>query len=540
MKVILLGRRSRLLRGSLLGAGKGLGEPIRRCQNPGIARKEPGSDLSDSAQRARPNSSPSNKVGLLMAVLAGLIVGILIWTRPANAQSATESIWPTKEWQISTPEEEGMDSKELAQLIDWGISHSFDSFLIVRHGRIVAEAYYAPYAPGIPHALYSVTKSVISTLTAIAWKEGLLDSTSHRVLDFFDRSSIANLDSRKEAITVQNLLDMTSGLEWTEQLGDSIPAIKTDEQAFSSPDWVKFILDRPMSSAPGDIFNYNSGNPHLLSAILTKLTGSSVLDYAKAKLFGPLGISDVSWFSDPQGISSGGFGLWLEPRDMAKIGYLYLRNGKWEGKQLLPDSWIDKVRDGTIASEPIISSYARRSLPTNRYSNLFWELADKHGYLANGRYGQNIIVFPDLDVVAVTTGRVLFGVNEFADLISGSVRSDSAIPADPAGAERLVNRIRDVSTEKPTPIGPAPKTEASISGKVYRFLPNQINVKSMSLTLTDPQPSYDAELYAIDPTRPAPRFAGPIGFDGRYKKGRAKLHSMVGNSRGQCSQRSLA
>ena len=115
-----------------------------------------------------------------------------------------------------------------------------------------------------------------------------------------------------------------------EQVGSIIPATKTNEQMFRSSNWVKFILDRPMSSAPRDIFNYDGGNPHLLSAILTKLTGISALDYAEAKLFGPLGIGGVSWSSDPQGISSGGFGLWLEPRDMAKMGYLYLRKGVWE------------------------------------------------------------------------------------------------------------------------------------------------------------------------------------------------------------------
>ena len=114
----------------------------------------------------------------------------------------------------ASPEEQGMDSKELAKLVDFGTTLSLDSLLVVRHGKIVAEAYYAPYAAGIPHAIYSATKAVISTLMSIASKDGLLDSPSHRVLDFFDRRSIANLDDRKKAITVQSLLDMTSGIEW--------------------------------------------------------------------------------------------------------------------------------------------------------------------------------------------------------------------------------------------------------------------------------------------------------------------------------------
>jgi CubicO group peptidase (beta-lactamase class C family) len=315
--------------------------------------------------------------------------------------------------------------KELAKLVDFGTTHTltlpsitlsslFDSLLVVRHGKVVAEAYYTPYAAGIPHTIQSVTKSVISTLTAIAFKDGLLDSPSHRVLDFFDRSAIENLDDRKEAMTVQSLLDMTAGLEWTEQLPDGFASAIEMER---SPDWVRFILDRPMSSPPGDAFNYNSGNPHLLSAIITKLTGTSALEYAKAKLFGPLGINDVYWPHDPQGISKGGYGLYLQPRDMAKIGYLYLRNGAWEGKQLLPSAWIDKVSHATIDMH---------LTPELRYSNLFWALPEQHVYMAVGHHGQLIMVFPDLDVVAVTTGRDNYPLSEFADSISRAVKSDTA------------------------------------------------------------------------------------------------------------------
>jgi CubicO group peptidase (beta-lactamase class C family) len=107
-----------------------------------------------------------------------------------------------------------MDSKELAKLVDWRTTHSFDSLLVVRHGTIVVEVYYAPYAAGIPHAANSITKSIVGTLTAIAWKESLLDSLDHQVLDFVDAGNIANLEARKEAITIQNLLDMTSGMAW--------------------------------------------------------------------------------------------------------------------------------------------------------------------------------------------------------------------------------------------------------------------------------------------------------------------------------------
>jgi CubicO group peptidase (beta-lactamase class C family) len=399
-----------------------------------------GTDMKVSAQELRLHDARTHELGFFAAALGAFAIAAAICNGATPTQDTTEPIWPTKEWQMSTPEVEGMDSKELAKLVDWGTTHSFDSLLVVRHGKVVAEVYYAPYSQGIPHRVNSVTKGVISTLTAIAFKEGLLDNSNHRVLDFFDRQSIANVDDRKEAITVQSLLDMTSGIEWTERLGaSSAAAVETESEMDSSPDWVKFILDRPMSSAPGDIFNYNSGNPHLLSAILTKLAGMSALEYAKSKLFGPLGITKVSWQHDPQGISNGGWGLSLLPRDMAKIGYLYLRKGVWEGQELLPPAWIDKVSHATVDMR----------LGGLRYSNLFWALPDKHVYMAVGRNGQVIMVFPELDAVAVTTGRENYRLAGLADSIAGSVKSDTSLPADAEGAKLLANKVLDVLTGKP-------------------------------------------------------------------------------------------
>jgi hypothetical protein len=189
---------------------------------------------------------------------------------------------------------------------------------------------------------------------------------------------------------------------------------------------------------------------------------------------------------------------------MAKIGYLYLRNGAWEGKQLLPPAWIDKVNHATI------DMHLGAGL---RYSDCFWALPEKHVYMADGYRGQVIMIFPDLDVVAVTTGRSNFSLNEFADLISSSVQSDTALPANPASVKLLANKILDISTEKPTEVGPNSKMAGTISGKVYRFPPSEINVKSLSLILTDPQPHYDIETYARDQTKSGPRFTGPIGLD---------------------------
>ena len=259
----------------------------------------------------------------------------------------------------------------------------------------------------------------------------------------------------------------------------------------------------------------------VIQNVSTKLTGMSALDYAKANLFVPLGINDVFWRHDPQGISIGGDELYLQPRDMAKIGYLYLRNGAWEGKRLLPAPWIDKVSHATVDMQ-------NRWEPDLRYSNFFWALPNKHAYMATGYNGQMVIVFPDLDVVAVTTARDSHNFGEFANFIFSSVKSDTALPADAASAKLLADKIRDVSTEKPTEMSPAAKLAAAISGKVYRFPPNEINVKSLSLILIDPQPHYEIEAYARGATKSDPRFTGPIGLDGLYRKGELTRHGLAG------------
>ena len=442
------------------------------------------------------------------AALGALVFVTSIGCKTSHAQSAADLVWPTQQWQTSAPEEQGIDSAALARLVDFGTTRSFDSLLIARHGKIVLDAYYAPYSADIPHAINSATKAVIGTLTAIAYKDGLFDGPNHLMLDFFGDRSIANVGDKKRTITLQNLMDMTSGIDWKEPLTGRPDSVI---EMSRSPDWIKFILDRPMSNAPGDIFNYNSGNPHLLSAILTKLTGMSASNYAKARLFGPLGISAWNWRQDPQDISIGGYGLALLPRDMAKIGYLYLRHGVWEDKPLFPPDWVDKANHASVNMNLPFE-------PELRYSNFFWALPKKQVYMAVGYHCQMIMVFPALDIVAVTTARDFCPFGRMADAISGAVKSDTALPVDPAGAKLLADAIQNISTEKPTRVGATPETASAVSGKTYKFTANAMNVKSLSLSFADGQARCDTEIFPREPGKPPLRFSGPIGLDGLYRK----------------------
>jgi len=447
-----------------------------------------------------------------------LAISALLCALPATAQEKPQP-WPTKEWATSSPEEQGMSSERLARLVEFGGANNMDSLLVTRHGRIVLEATYAPFRAGLKHRINSATKSVVSTLVAMAMRDGKLDSTDRRVMEFFADRTIANLDDAKKAITIRQLLDMTSGLEWTEGL-DGFRSFLEMER---SPDWQQFVLDRPMSEAPGKRFYYDSGNSHLLSAILTKVTGKSALAYARAELFGPLGIEDVMWRGDPQGISGGGAGLYMHPRDMAKIGYLYLRGGVWEGKQILPASWIENVRKADVDMR---ESWAKEL----RYGSQFWVMPGRDVYMAVGFDRQLIVVMPKLDIVAVMTGsarfptaggtpaRPRYSFDSLVGFLVSAVTGDAPLPANPAATAELAQKVMEATIERPAPVSGQPAMAKAISGKTWRFAPNDMRIKSITFKLDGVEPSFEYEADGT-PASPAARFGGPIGFDGHYRVG---------------------
>ncbi|WP_421917103.1 serine hydrolase domain-containing protein [Mesorhizobium sp.] len=441
----------------------------------------------------------------LCALPSGLCLGRALADDPAP--------WPTGGWLTSTPEEQGMDSSALASLVGYGASHGFDSLLVVRHGHIVTEATYAPYTADIPHNLFSATKAVTGTLLGMVYKDGLLDRLDHPMLDFFAGRHIANVDDRKKAITVQNLLDMTPGLDW-DQGYEGGPQRSMFDLARSS-DWTQFILDRPMAHAPGEVFNYSNGNPDLVSAVITRLTGKLAEDYARERLFAPLGIVDWHWDRDPQGLTMGHGMLYLLPRDMAKLGYLYLHHGEWEGRQLIPRGWAD------VLDHKLVNVRASDD-PDESYSNFIWVFPDRHVYMMNGKNGQLIVVFPDLDAVVVTTARKQVRYKTLIDAVTSAVKSGSALTSSPKALEQLADAIRNAAVEKPAPVGPTPQIASAISGKTYQFPDNEFGLKSFALDLTEPNPHFDVEFSLRYPAGSSVKYSQPIGLDGFYRKGAPK------------------
>lgn len=449
-------------------------------------------------RRAQRRGSPAPA---LAAAIVALLLGVAGAARAADGAVP----WPTTGWEVSTPEAQGMSSSALADLVEYGAEHEMDSLLVVRHGRIVAESYYAPFRPGMRHLANSVTKAVLGTLAGIAVQSGEIASLDEPVLESFRWRAVANADGSKAQIKIAHLLDMTSGIEWNEPLSTAPPHSLL--QMERSDDWVRFVLDRPMAHAPGTTFNYNTGDWQLLSAILTRKTGVDTLAYARRALFAPLGITDVTWRSDPQGIRTGGYGLSMQPRDLAKIGYLYLQRGHWAGQRIVAEAWTDRVFQAPIDMK-------LGNSPQFRYANGWWAIPDKRAYLAVGFLGQLIIVLPDADVVAVVTSRGRSPLLPLIDRIAAAASSKTALAPDAVGNARLAERVRDAAVEKATAVGPASSLAASISGKVWQFDRNPLGVRSLVLELTASPARYRVEFESARAGASVRRIEGPIGLDG--------------------------
>jgi CubicO group peptidase (beta-lactamase class C family) len=264
------------------------------------------------------------------------------------------------------------------------------SLLIIRNGSIVSETYFQPYTAETNHELYSVTKSVVATLVGIAIDKRAIDGVNQPVADFFRGYTFQHPDTGKDSMTLEDLLTMRSGLDWQEQ--DA-----TFREMYQSDDWVRFILDTPMREPPGQQFRYCSGCSHLLSAIIERRTGMNTRDFAQQTLFEPLGIHSVTWEQDRQELPIGGWGLQLTPRDMAKLGYLYLHGGEWDGQRIVSTGWIKAAVERHTATDSKLGL---------GYGYQWWTYPTMRAYAALGRDGQTIFVVPDLQLIIVTTAQV--------------------------------------------------------------------------------------------------------------------------------------
>jgi CubicO group peptidase (beta-lactamase class C family) len=437
----------------------------------------------------------SSHLSRVLLILASLTSAALLTTTAGGAQD----VWPTDGWPVATPESEGMDSGVLAEMLNYARERSLPvhSVVIVRHGRVVMDATFYPHESGRPHDIASATKSVISVLIGIAVDKGYVSRVQQAVPELLSVAPQAKLDSRKERLAVEHLLTMTSGLDCGVEPGEKeLAAMRR------SDDWARFALALPMRAEPGTRYAYCSCNNHLLSAILSARTGDSALAFARTHLFAPLGITDVAWPADPRGRSHGWGDLHLHPRDLAKIAYLYLRGGRWNGTRVISEEWVRQSIAPHVSVRDGVGYGYGWWINTARQPAIFE---------AVGRGGQRAAVLPDKDLVVVFNGGGV-DTDELAPFLFRAIQSDAPLPANESGASRLVKALDDA--RQPPPIRtpePLPPLARSVSGRRYVMQRNLLNLQRFSLTFSGPN---EAQATIVMDNR---EWALPIGLDGRHR-----------------------
>ena len=316
--------------------------------------------------------------------------------------------------QRRTPESQGVSSAFFVDLIrelSKDRECNMHKLMFLRHGYVIAECAFEPYDMDMWHVSYSMCKSIVGMAIGILVDEGKL-SIDDKLSDIFS-PSLSPFGFFRKSVTVKNLLTMSSGIEFNEA------------GAISGNDWRKSYLEASFKFDPGKEFEYNSMNTYMLSAIVTEITGKSLFDFVKERIFEPMGIWRCFWESCPQSITKGGWGLFMRTEDMAKLGQLYLQKGMWDGKQLVPESWVKDSTSWQIETGKEDNSH---------YGYQLWINDDRPGSFAyNGMMGQNVFIYPDIDMVVVTNAgnSDIFQTSKMAVLIRNAMKQSITVYDEP-------------------------------------------------------------------------------------------------------------
>jgi CubicO group peptidase (beta-lactamase class C family) len=393
----------------------------------------------------------------------------------------------------SRPEEQGVSSASLVRFLEAipAAQIEMHSFMLVRHGHVVAETWWAPYRRSAPHWLYSLSKSFTSTAVGLAVADGRLKVTD-KVTDFFPDQLPPSVSENLAALQVRHLLSMSAGHKT-----DSVSAIVGN---VSQPDWVRTFLSLPIEHAPGEVFLYDTGASFMLSAIVQKATGQKVADYLQPRLFAPLDIREKIWDESPLGINTGGWGLSVTTETLAKFGQLYLQKGEWNGKQLLPRAWVEEATSFKIQqpvtwnsgsgapgqidrTDPVaaLTKLKESSDWYQGYAYQFWRCRH-NAYRGDGAFGQFCVVMPDQDAVVAITSET-GNLQGILDLVWEHV-----LPAMPsAQAKVLKESSRELTPMLNTRALPLPAgkqnspTAGKVSGRKIVFETNPLGVVEATL-----------------------------------------------------------
>ncbi len=356
----------------------------------------------------------------------------------------------------STPEAQGIPSGAILAFMEAAEKNidALHSFMLLRHGAVVAQGWWAPYAPELRHMLFSLSKSYTSTAVGFAVAEGRL-TVDDTLLSLFPEFAPAEVSDNLAAMKVRHLLSMSTG-----------HAEDTTGRLFEAEDgkWVKAFLALPVEYEPGTHFLYNTGATYVLAAIVQKLTGMALIDYLTPRLFEPLGIKDAWWEVSPEGVAMGGFGLNVKTEDIAKLGQLYLQKGVWNGQRILPESWVAEATSRQVSNGSSDVSDWQQG-----YGYQFWRCRH-NAYRGDGAFGQYCIVMPDQDaVIAITSG--VGDMQAVLDLIWDRLlpaMGPAPLPECPDAQAQLARKLAGLAL-KPVTGSPTSPWAETVSGKTYSF-----------------------------------------------------------------------
>jgi CubicO group peptidase (beta-lactamase class C family) len=371
----------------------------------------------------------------------------------------------------STPEAEGVASAGIMAFLDGIAAGDFElhSLMVLRHGKVVAEGWWAPYAAELRHTMYSMSKSFTSTAVGFAVAEGKL-TVEDKVTSFFPDDLPEKISDNLAALRVKHLLSMAVGSE-----------VEPTHAVVESENWVRSFLAHKISHEPGTQFMYNSVATYMCSAIVQKVTGQTVLDYLTPRLFEPLGVTGMTWETCPRGINTGGWGLSIRTEGLAKFGQLYLQKGQWQGKQLLPATWIEEAT--TFKIQQPGGDKPDRPMANNDwlqgYGYQFWR-CQHNGFRGDGAFGQFTIVLPEQDAVVVMTSENKNMQGEL-DLVYEHLlpaMKPTALPTDEVTQKSLKQRLSTLSLATPKGQITSP-VAGSIAGLLYKLDANALGLTSV-------------------------------------------------------------
>ncbi len=361
------------------------------------------------------------------------------------------------------------------------------------------ECYVHPYDRDTLHNVKSVSKSVMSALVGIALREGILTDLDQPLSQFLPQYFEGKVDPRKRRLTFRHLLTMTAGLD----LDENGPI---ERQIFEAEDWVAATLARPMTGEPGTSHLYSTPLSHIVSMILTEASGKTLLELGREHLFGPLGIDRVQWSAGPQGYSFGGAELFLTPRSMARFGLLYLNQGRFAGRQIVPREWVEESLTGHV---PQVEG-------RDRYGYWWWVIPRLDMRLAAGWGGQVITLQPATDNLPYNVIKVSTAAGQEAAfaILREAGRPDSPtepLPPNPSGVAALETLLAELENPAARPIPPHPPLARKISGRRYSLAENRLGFEALTFLFEDEASA------SVRIERTGYAYEAAIGLDWRYR-----------------------